>query len=70
MPAVREAKGRDKPYKPFDGGGLFLLVTPSGRKGWRLKCRIRGEEKLLSWRFWIGDHPSVVEDGQPDGRFI
>ena len=27
---VRTAKPRENPYKIFDGGGLFLLVTPSG----------------------------------------
>ena len=27
---VKNAKAQDKPYKLYDGGGLFLLVTPSG----------------------------------------
>jgi hypothetical protein len=37
--AVRTAKSREKPYKLFDGGGLFLAVTPKGGKLWRLKYR-------------------------------
>jgi len=45
---VRQAKLADKPYKLFDGGGLFLLVQPGGSKLWRLKYRFGGKEKLLS----------------------
>ena len=32
---VKNAKAQDKPYKLYDGGGLFLLVTPAGSKLWR-----------------------------------
>ena len=45
---IRNAKPSNKPSKLFDGGGLFLLVTPSGGKWWRLKYRNGGKEKLLS----------------------
>lgn len=45
---IRQAKGADKPYKLFDGGGLFLLVQPGGSKLWRFKYRFGGKEKLLS----------------------
>ena len=34
--------------KLFDGGGLFLEVTPTGSKRWRLKYRFAGKEKLIS----------------------
>ena len=34
---ARNAKPKTKPYKIADGEGLFLLVTPSGSKYWRLK---------------------------------
>jgi len=47
-PKVRQAKPSDKPYKLFDGGGLFLLVQPGGSKLWRLKYRFGGKEKLLA----------------------
>ncbi len=33
---IRKIKLTDKPQKLFDGGGLFLLVTPQGGKFWRL----------------------------------
>jgi len=45
---IRQAKPADKPYKLFDGGGLFLLITPEGTKLWRLKYRFGGKEKLLA----------------------
>jgi len=32
---VQRAKPKDKPVSLFDGGGLYLLVTPSGGKLWR-----------------------------------
>jgi integrase len=40
--------------KHFDGGGLFLQVTPAGRY-WRMKYRHGGRERLLSF----GVHPEV-----------
>jgi integrase len=53
--AIRKAASREKPYKMTDGGGLFILVTPTGGKLWRLKYRIDGREKLLS----LGKYPDV-----------
>lgn len=53
--AIRSAKPTEKPYKLFDGGGLFLLVQPGGSRLWRLKYRIDGREKLLS----VGMYPEV-----------
>jgi integrase len=35
--------------KLFDGGGLYLEVTPSGSRRWRLKYRFAGKEKLISF---------------------
>jgi integrase len=52
---VRTTKPADKPQKLFDGGGLFLLVTPSGGKLWRLKYRFGGTEKSLS----LGRYPET-----------
>lgn len=53
--AVRAAKPKAKPYKMSDGGGLYLLVTPTGSRWWRLKFRIDGKEKALS----LGIYPEV-----------
>ena len=52
---IRTTKPQQKPYKLFDGGGLFMLVTPTGGKLWRLKYRFGGIEKLLS----IGVYPQI-----------
>ncbi len=33
----RTAKPSDRAYKLFDGGGIYLYVTPGGCKTWRLR---------------------------------
>lgn len=53
--ALRNAKPRTKPFKIFDGHGLFILVTPSGGKHWRYKYEWAGREKLLA----LGSYPVV-----------
>ncbi len=53
--AIRAAKARDKAYKLFDGGGLYLEVSPAGGKWWRWKYRYGGKEKRLS----LGVYPDV-----------
>lgn len=44
-----------KPYKLGDSGGLYLEVSPTGGKWWRLKYRFGGKEKRLS----LGVYPGV-----------
>jgi len=53
---VKAAKPSKKGIKLFDGGGLFLLVTPTGGKLWRLKYRFGGTEKLLT----LGAYPQTT----------
>jgi integrase len=38
-----------KPVKYADGGGLYLLHQPNGAMLWRMKYRVAGAEKLLSF---------------------
>jgi len=52
---VLKAKSQGKQVTLFDGGGLFLLVTPSGGKLWRFKYRFEGKEKLLA----LGPYPEI-----------
>ncbi len=52
---VRAQKPAEKAIKHFDGGGLFLEVTPKGGRYWRLKYRFGGKEKLLA----LGVYPEV-----------
>jgi len=47
---------REKPFKLSDGGGLFLLVQPDGRRYWRLAYRFDGKQKLLA----LGVYPEVT----------
>jgi Arm DNA-binding domain len=51
---IRSAKPRDKAYKLFDGGGLYLEVTPTGRQVLALEISI-GKEKRLA----LGVYPDV-----------
>jgi integrase len=53
--AVRSARVRARPYKLFDGGGLYLFVAPTGLKSWRLKYRLGRGERTLT----IGQYPEI-----------
>lgn len=44
-----------QPGKTFDGGGLYLEVTPSGARYWRMKYRFGGKERRLAF----GVYPEV-----------
>ena len=52
---AKTAKPKEKAYKLADGGGLYLLIKPNGGKYWRMKYRIEGKEKLLTF----GVYPDV-----------
>ena len=53
--AIRGARPAKQERKLADGGGLYLLVAPTGARYWRLKYRIDGREKKLS----LGVYPAV-----------
>lgn len=59
--SIRNAKGRAKPYKLADSGGLYLLVTPSGGRCWRMNYRYLGKQKTLAF----GTFPDI---GLADAR--
>ena len=46
---VETAKHKEKSYKLFDGGGLYLEVTAKGSRYWRMKYRFSGKEKRLAF---------------------
>ena len=54
--AIRKAKPSAKPTRFFDGGGLYLQVSPAGAKLWRFKYRFDGKERLLA----LGAYPHVT----------
>lgn len=50
---IKNAKPQEKPYKLADEKGMYLVVSPSGGKLWRLNYRFDGKQKTLS----IGAYP-------------
>ncbi len=52
---VQKAKPTDKEFKISDGGGLHLLVTPSGGKLWRLQYRFADKQKSIAF----GSYPEL-----------
>jgi integrase len=52
---ARKAQPRGKDYKLADGRGLYLFVTTTGYKSWRMKYRFGGKEKRLTF----GPYPEV-----------
>jgi len=61
---IRNAKPKEKEYKLADGGGLYLLVTPTGGRLWRLKYRFGGLEKKLA----LGAFPELGLSGARQKR--
>jgi len=53
---IRDAKAGSKAYKLADSNGLFLQVSVSGAKLWRMKFRHSGKEGLLSF----GPYPLIT----------
>lgn len=52
---IRAAKAGAKPVMLFDGGALYLEVTPTGSKLWRLKYRLVGKDNRMS----LGRYPDM-----------
>ena len=50
------AKPKGKPYKLTDGGGLCLLIAPSGAKLWRWRYYFAGKEKMMA----LGEYPLIT----------
>ena len=53
---IKNIKPKEKDFKLSDGGGLYLLVTLSGGKHWKLKYYFDGKEKKLS----LGTYPNIT----------
>lgn len=61
---IRTSKPSDKTQKLFDAGGLYLEISPSGGKWWRLKYRFGSKEKRIS----MGVYPDVSLKDARDRR--
>lgn len=53
---IKAFRPSERPAKHSDGGGLHLLVSPTGSKLWRVSYRFGGKQKLLS----LGPYPTVT----------
>ncbi|MDR0736152.1 MAG: integrase arm-type DNA-binding domain-containing protein [Zoogloeaceae bacterium] len=53
---IKNAKPDDKPRKLADEKSLFLYITPSGGKLWRMQYRFEGKQKLLA----LGIYPEIT----------
>jgi len=66
---IGNARAREKNYKMFDGGGLFLLVTPAGGKHWKMKYRqANGKEGLLSFGAWPALSPEQARRRRDEAK--
>lgn len=54
--AVLAAKPKEKNYRLYDRDGLYLEVSTTGGKWWRLKYRLRGKENRIS----LGTYPQTT----------
>ena len=58
---VKKLQIKENAYKVFDGNGLYILVSNSGSKLWKLKYYDQGKSRVMS----IGRFPDVsVEDAR------
>ena len=62
---IENAKPRAKKYKLADGGGLCLMVKPSGARLWLWRYRFDGAEKNMSF----GEYPLVSPKEARDRQF-
>ena len=62
--AIRKSKPTERPVKLSDGGGLHLLLTPSGSRLWRMQYRFGGKQKMLTF----GSYPDVSLAGARSKR--
>jgi integrase len=53
---VRRAAAQEKTYRVSDGRGMYLEISPTGGKYWRLKYRFNDRERKLA----LGVYPDVT----------
>ena len=68
----RKAAQRDKPYKLTDSNGLYLYVTTTGAKSWRLKYRFGsrpdGKPGQVERKLVFGTYPEMSLQEARDAR--
>ncbi len=53
--AINKAKPKDKEHHLYDGDGLYIAITPTGGKLWRMKYYFEGKER----RIHFGSYPEI-----------
>jgi integrase len=66
--AIRNAKPAEKTRKLFDGGGLYVEITPSGGKLWRFKYQFASKAKLLALGQWPETSLSAARRKREEAR--
>lgn len=61
---IDAAKPEAKPYPMADGGGLILIIQPTGARWWRFRYRFGGRAKMLS----MGVYPDTTLAAARDKR--
>lgn len=65
---ARTAAARVKPYKLFDGGGLYLLVQPDGARYWRMNYRREGRYATAALGVYRGKGAGKVDVSLAEAR--
>ena len=65
---IRNLRAPDKTTRLFDGGGLYLEVTPKGGKYWRMKYRLYGREKRLAFGVYPDVPLKLARDRREEAR--
>lgn len=65
---IRKAKPAEKVQRLFDGGGLYLEITPKGTKLWRQKYRFDGREKRLAHGVYPDVPLSLARERRDEAR--
>ena len=68
--AIKNARPRSKPYKLSDGGGLYLLVNPSGSCLWRMSYRFGRKYKTLALGIHLHVSLSDARNARDDAKAL
>jgi integrase len=66
--AVRNLKPKSTPYKVSDGGGLHVLVQPSGSKLWRMAYRFEAKQRTLAFGIYPATSLIEARDRRDDAK--
>jgi len=51
---LRKLKPREQIFSESDGGGLFIEITPNGKRGWGMRYRLGGKQEKAR----LGEYPA------------